>query len=132
MNSEHLELINTKRVAKARAGEIRHANTPDYPTPPCPVHLSTCIFGPPLAYSAVVFESNMALNPTVAVAIFGLYIAVILILFGVVGYSIIPKTDKTRLFEQKPFLFLRCALGALLSTWYCKLEGRGYLTQADE
>jgi hypothetical protein len=64
----------------------------------------------------------MALNPTVAVAIFGLYIAAILLLFGVVGYSIIPKNDKSRLFEQRPFLFLRCALGALLSTWYCKLR----------
>ena len=107
----------------------RHANTPDYPSP---VHLSTCIFGLPLAYSAVVPESAMALNPTMAVAIFGLYIAVISLLFGVVGYSIIPKTDKTRLFEQKPFLFLRCALGALLSTWYCKLKGRFDVMQANK
>jgi hypothetical protein len=62
----------------------------------------------------------MALDPTFATAIFGLYIAVILILFALVFYSIVPKDDKTRLLEQKPFLFLRCAVGALLSTWYCK------------
>jgi alpha-1,2-mannosyltransferase len=62
----------------------------------------------------------MALDPTLATAIFGLYTGVILLLFGLVFYSITPK-DKTRLFEQKPFLFLRCAFGALLSTWYCKL-----------
>jgi hypothetical protein len=62
----------------------------------------------------------MALNLTLATAVFGLYIGVILILFGIVFYSITPK-DKTRLLEQKPFLFLRCAFGALLSTWYCKL-----------
>jgi hypothetical protein len=64
----------------------------------------------------------MALDPTLATAVFGLYIGLILILFGIVFYSIIPKENKTRLFEQKPFLFLRCALGALLSTWYCKLS----------
>ena len=62
----------------------------------------------------------MALDPTLATAVFGLYIGVILLLFGIVFYSITPK-DKTRLFEQKPFLFLRCAFGALLSTWYCEL-----------
>jgi hypothetical protein len=63
----------------------------------------------------------MALDPTLATAIFGLYIGIILLLFGIVFFSMAPK-DKTRLFEQKPFLFLRCAFGALLSTWYCKLQ----------
>lgn len=64
----------------------------------------------------------MALSPVLATAIFVVYIAVIFLLFGLVMWSIIPKDDKLRLFEQKPFLFLRCAVGALLSTWYCKLD----------
>jgi len=73
----------------------------------------------------------MALDPTLATAIFGLYIGVILLLFGIVFYSITPK-DKTRLFEQKPFLFLRCAFGALLSTWYCKLSFASTGIKADD
>ena len=72
----------------------------------------------------------MALDLTLATAIFGLYIGIILLLFGIVFHSITPK-DKTRLFEQKPFLFLRCAFGALLSTWYCKLSSFLIGTWAD-
>jgi alpha-1,2-mannosyltransferase len=64
----------------------------------------------------------MGLSPILAIAVFVVYIAVILLLFGLVLWSITPKDDKLRLFDQKPFLFLRCAVGALLSTWYCKLS----------
>lgn len=73
---------------------------------------------------------KMALNPTMATAVFGLYFAVIIALFGLVITSVLPSSDKTRVFRQKPFLFLRCAAGALLSTWYCEFPAPTYL--ADE
>lgn len=67
---------------------------------------------------------TMAISTTAASAVFVAYIVGILGLFVLVIISVLPKTDKVRLFEQRPFLFLRCAVGALLSTWYCECIAR--------
>lgn len=62
----------------------------------------------------------MTIPTTAALAVFVVYLLVIVALFGVVIYSVLPKSHKVEVFEQRPFLFLRCAVGALLSTWYCE------------
>lgn len=70
-------------------------------------------------------EATHPIPTSVASFIFYAYFVGIVALFGVVAVSILPKTDKTRIFEQRPFLFLRCALGALISTWFCEIISSG-------
>lgn len=66
-------------------------------------------------------EVTHPISTSVASCIFYAYFVGIVALFGVVAVSILPKTDKVRVFEPRPFLYLRCAIGALISTWFCKL-----------
>lgn len=49
------------------------------------------------------------------------YFAIILVCFGAVIASILgPNPSKNTVLSGRPFLFIRCAVGGLLSTWYCE------------
>lgn len=63
------------------------------------------------------------ISPEVLVnyAILGGYFAIIFACFAGVFVSILSRRpSKETVLSGRPFLFLRVAVGGLISTWYCK------------
>lgn len=59
----------------------------------------------------------------IAYAVFGGYFALIGLSFLLVGRSIVDRIPEwKRLAEGRAFLFLRVAVAALGTTWYCELS----------
>jgi hypothetical protein len=54
------------------------------------------------------------------------YFAIILACFGAVIASILGRSPaKDTVLSGRPFVFIRCAVGGLIATWYCELVVRG-------
>lgn len=62
----------------------------------------------------------MAVSEPMAYAIFASYFGLIFTSLGFVLRSISEDVPWKRYFEGRPFLFLRVAVGALISTWWCE------------
>lgn len=70
--------------------------------------------------------SELSIEVLVNYAILGGYFAIIFACFGAVIASILSrKPTKVQVLSGRPFLFIRAAVGGLISTWYCKYEGSG-------
>ena len=62
----------------------------------------------------------MAVSEPLAYAIFVSYFGLIFTSLGFVLRSLAKDVPLKKLFEARPFLFLRVAVGALACTWWCK------------
>lgn len=63
-----------------------------------------------------------------AYAILLSYFLLIFLSFGLVFRSLVAEIQLDKLFNGRPFFFLRSSIGALLCTWYCELYATGSST----
>lgn len=61
-----------------------------------------------------------------AYAILLSYFLLIFLSFGLVFRSLVAEIQLDKLFNGRPFFFLRSSIGALLCTWYCELYAAGF------
>lgn len=63
-----------------------------------------------------------------AYAILLSYFLLIFLSFGLVFRSLVAGIQLDKLFNGRPFFFLRSSIGALLCTWYCELYANRFST----
>jgi hypothetical protein len=80
-----------------------------------------CEVAPTYILEHLARENKMTIPEPLAYGVLIAYFGLIALSFGFVFSSILSGVKVGKLFEGRPFLFLRTAIGGLLCTWYCQL-----------
>lgn len=87
-----------------------------------------CFIYRPSAHKTPSTLKEMDGQELIAYAILLSYFLLIFLSFGLVFRSLVAGIQLDKLFNGRPFFFLRSSIGALLCTWYCELYVIGFST----